>query len=219
MKLRKPFRQLLKELRQDLVEMGEKAGEMIQKALDALVQRSPELAQEVISLDDVVDSLDLAIETKCIELIATQQPMAKDLRVIGTALKIITDVERIGDYAVDIARKAIILAPLPPLKPYEDVPKMAELVQEMLSRSLKAYQNRDVEEAQEVGKMDHEVDRLYNLTFDELIEYMKKSTENVERAAHLLLVARYFERIGDHITNIAERIVYMETGELVQLNV
>lgn len=219
MKLREPFMQFLKSLRQDLVEMGEKTAEMIQKALDALVQRNPDLAQEVIKLDDVVDSLDLAIETKCIELIATQQPMAKDLRVIGTALKIITDVERIGDYAVDIARKAIILAPLPPLKPYEDVPKMAELVQEMLSRGLRAYQNRDVEEAREVGKVDHEVDRLYNLTFDELIEYMKKNPENVERAAHLLLVARYFERIGDHITNIAERIVYMETGELVQLNV
>ncbi len=219
MKLRAPFRQALKGLRSDLIEMSEKTEEMIRKALQALVERDKELAQEVIDMDDIVDEMDLSIETKCIELIATQQPMAKDLRVIGTALKIITDVERIGDYAVDIARKAIILAPLPPLKPYVDLPKMAKLVEEMLRESIVAYQNKDVELAKKVGEMDHEVDRLYYITFDELVEYMKRSSENVERAAHLLLVARYFERIGDHITNIAERIIYMVTGELIQLNV
>jgi|Deesub1362A_J573_1020465.scaffolds.fasta_scaffold04011_6 phosphate transport system protein len=219
MKLRAPFRRALKELRADLVEMGEKTEEMIRKSLQALVERDAELAQEVIDMDDVVDEMDLSIETKCIELIATQQPMAKDLRFISTALKIITDVERIGDYAVDVARKAIILAPLPPLKPYVDIPKMAELTQTMLRESLVAYQNKDIELARKIGEMDHEVDRLYHVTFDELIGYMKESPENAERAAHLLLVTRYFERIGDHITNIAERIIYMVTGELVQLNV
>jgi phosphate transport system protein len=219
MKLRAPFRRALKELRADLVEMGEKTEEMIRKSLQALVERDAKLAQEVIDMDDVVDEMDLSIETKCIELIATQQPMAKDLRFISTALKIITDVERIGDYAVDVARKAIILAPLPPLKPYVDIPKMAELTQTMLRESLVAYQNKDIELARKIGEMDHEVDRLYHVTFDELIGYMKESPENAERAAHLLLVTRYFERIGDHITNIAERIIYMVTGELVQLNV
>jgi phosphate transport system protein len=219
MKLRAPFRRALKELKADLVEMGEKTEEMIKKSLQALVERDTKLAQEVIDMDDIVDEMDLSIETKCVELIATQQPMAKDLRFISTALKIITDVERIGDYAVDVARKAIILAPLPPLKPYVDVPKMAELTQTMLRESLVAYQNKDIELAKEIGEMDHEVDKLYHITFDELIGYMKESSENAERAAHLLLVARYFERIGDHITNIAERIIYMVTGELIQLNV
>jgi phosphate transport system protein len=219
MKLRAPFRKALKELKADLVAMGEKTEEMIRKSLQALVERDKELAEEVINMDDIVDEMDLSIETKCIELIATQQPMAKDLRFISTALKIITDVERVGDYAVDVARKAIILAPLPPLKPYVDVPKMAELTQIMLRESIVAYQNKDVALAKKIGKMDQEVDKLYYITFDELLEYMKKDPENVERAAHLLLVARYFERIGDHITNIAERIIYMVTGRLIQLNV
>lgn len=218
-KPRKSFNQSLLELQNDLIKMGEKTNKMITKALQALTERNTKLAEEVIEMDDAIDKMDLKIEKKCMFLIATQQPMARDLRTIGTALKIITDVERIGDYCVDIARKAIILAPLPPLKPYVDLPKMADLTQKMLSEVLIAFKTKDLEKAREVAEMDHEVDRLYNITFDEIMSYMVKSSDNVERGAHLILVARYFERIGDHITNIAERIFYMEKGKLVQLNV
>lgn len=219
MKPRKNFNQSLEELQSDLIRMGEKTNKMIAKALQALTERNIELANEVIAMDDVIDKMDLKIEKKCMFLIATQQPMASDLRTIGTALKIITDVERIGDYCVDIARKAIILAPFPPLKPYVDLPKMANLNQQMLSEVLIAFKTKDVEKARAVAEMDHEVDRLYNITFDEIMDYMLKSSDNVERGAHLILVARYFERIGDHITNIAERIFYMKKGKLIQLNV
>lgn len=219
MDTRKSFNQSLKELQSDLIKMGEKTNKMIAEALQALTERNTELAKEVIAMDDVIDKMDLKIEKKCMFLIATQQPMARDLRTIGTALKIITDVERIGDYCVDIARKAIILAPFPPLKPYIDLPKMADLTQQMLSEVLIAFKTKDLEKAKAVAEMDHEVDRLYNITFDEIMGYMLKSSDNVERGAHLILVARYFERIGDHITNIAERIFYMEKGKLIQLNV
>lgn len=219
MKPRKSFNQSLEELQNDLIKMGEKTNKMIAKALQSLTERNAELAKEVIEMDDVIDKMDLKIEKKCMFLIATQQPMARDLRTIGTALKIITDVERIGDYCVDVARKAIILAPLPPLKPYVDLPKMADLTQKMLSEVLIAFKTKDLEKAREVAEMDHEVDRLFNVTFDEIMGYMLKSSDNVERGAHLILVARYFERIGDHITNIAERIFYMEKGKLIQLNV
>ncbi len=219
MKPRKNFNQSLEELQSDLIKMGEKTNKMIAKALQALTERNTEQAEEVIAMDDVIDKMDLKIEKKCMFLIATQQPMARDLRTIGTALKIITDVERIGDYCVDIARKAIILAPFPPLKPYVDLPKMADLNQQMLSEVLIAFKTKDLEKARAVAEMDHEVDHLYNITFDEIMDYMLKSSDNVERGAHLILVARYFERIGDHITNIAERIFYMEKGKLIQLNV
>lgn len=219
MKPRKSFSQSLEELQTDLIKMGEKTNKMIAKSLQALVERNQELAREVIASDDVIDKMDLKIEKKCMFLIATQQPMARDLRTIGTALKIITDVERIGDYCVDIARKAIILAPFPPLKPYIDIPKMADLTQKMLSEVLIAFKTQDLQKARKVAEMDHEVDRLYNITFDEIMSYMLKSSENVERGAHLILVARYFERIGDHITNISERVFYMIKGKLIQLNV
>ena len=216
--MRKTFHQQLKDLQKDIVEMGSKSCEMIEESLQALIKRDKKLAEKVINDDDIVDKMELNIESKCIELIATQQPMAKDLRLITTVLKIISDVERIADYTVDIAKKAKKLAPYEPLKPYVDVPKMAKLTQDMLKKSIKSFNELDIKLAKKIGKMDKEVDRLYNITFDELIDYMLKDKENVVRATHLLLVARFYERIGDHITNIVERVVYLKTGKLVELN-
>ncbi len=218
MVVRMPLERKLVRLQKDLLEMGQITEEMIEDSLMSLIERDAERANAVISRDDEVDQLDLKIEMKCARIIATQQPMARDLRIIATALKIITDVERIGDYCVDIARKALVLAPMEPLKPYVAFPMMGELIRSMLHDALHAYAERDVNACQEIGERDKEVDRLYNETVDELIGLMKATPQNVERGAHLMLVGRYLERIGDHITNIAERIVYMETGELVELN-
>ncbi len=219
MALRQMFQAKLEKLQADIIKMGKATAEMIDLSLKALVERDPSLVDKVLELENVVDDYDNRLEQRCARLIATQQPMAKDLRIIATAFKVITDVERIGDYSVDIAFKAKVLAPLPPLKPYRDFPRMAQLNKEMLTIALEAYASRDLEACKKVGEMDHEVDYLYNVTFDELIDLMKMSPENVERGAHLLLIGRYLERIGDHITNIAERIIYMETGEIVSINI
>lgn len=219
MPLRKMFQEKLEKLQSDILEMGKTTTKMIDLSMKALVEQDESLIEDILKLEDEVDDFDNRLEKRCARLIATQQPMAKDLRIIATAFKIITDVERIGDYSVDIAFKAKILSRFPPLKPYEDFPKMAHLSKEMLVLALKAYKQTDIETCEKVGQMDHEVDRLYNVSFEEIVALMKASPENIERGTHLILVGRYLERIGDHITNIAERIVYMETGELVTLNV
>lgn len=198
--------------------MGEITSEMITLAMQSLVERDEEKIKKVLELEDKVDELYTKLEERCARLIATQAPVAKDLRIITAAFKILSDVERIADYSVDIAFVARDLLSEPPLKPYRDFPRMSELGVRMLNMVLKAYAELDVETCYEVGRMDAEVDTLYRTSFNELIELMKKSPENVYRGAHLLLVGRYLERIGDHITNIAERIVYISTGEIKKLN-
>lgn len=218
MALRSMFQEKLEKLQADLLKMGTLTAEMIDLSMKAIVERDESLVETVLDLERQVDAWDDRLEAKCARLIATQQPMAKDLRIIASAFKVITDVERIADYCVDIAFKAKALAPLEPLKPYRDFPRMAELDHQMLELALEAYATRNLEDCKRVGEMDHEVDRLYNVSFDEIVNLMRQSPENVERGAHLLLVGRYLERIGDHITNIAERIVYTETGESVSLN-
>lgn len=219
MSLRMMFQAKIEKLQADIIKMGTITTDMIDLSMKALIERDTSLVEKVLELEDKVDDFDNRLEQRCARLIATQQPMAKDLRIIAAAFKVITDVERIADYSVDIAFKAKTLALVPPLKPYKDFPRMAELNRQMLTTALEAYVSRDIELCKKVGEMDHEVDRLYNVTFGELVELMKKSPENVERGAHLLLVGRYLERIGDHITNIAERIIYTETGEMISLNI
>lgn len=212
------FGEKLKELQAEIEEMGEKAARMLDLSMTALIEDRDELIDEIVRLEDEVDEMDNRIEAKCARLIATQQPIATDLRIITTAFKIITDVERIADYSVDIAFIAKKLSGLPQLKPYREFPKMKQTIQKMLKMSLKAYAERDVETCKEVGKMDNEIDTSYRNSVDELIELMKQDPENVYRGVQLILVARYLERIADHITNIAERIVYMETGEMINLS-
>jgi phosphate transport system protein len=218
MALRSVFQQKLEKLQLEIISMGEITSKMIITAMDSLVQSDKKKVKEVLSLEDQVDALYYKLESKCARLIATQAPVAKDLRIITAAFKIISDVERIADYSVDIAFVAEELIKQPPIKPYKDFPKMAELNKEMLDKVLKAYARLDVDACYEIGKLDAEVDKLYRRSFKELVRLMKESPDNVERGAKLILVGRYLERIGDHITNIAERIVYMETGELKKLN-
>lgn len=217
MEVRRSFETQLQDLQESLVEMGNFVRKMLQKAMRALVEQDIALAEEVISDDDVADAMDINIETKCMRLIALQQPMAKDLRVIGTVIKAIADLERIGDYSVDIAKTAIRLSNEKYFKPLELISKMATMVDTMIEETLKAFLERDLQLAQKVCNDDDEIDHLYKNLFDELLDYMRKDPNLIYQATYFLFIARYLERCADHIVNVAERVHYMVTGQLLQL--
>ncbi len=214
---RKTFDAQLKELEQQLLKMGSFVEGMLDSSVQALIRQDSELADEVIRRDDVADNMDLEIETACMRLLALQQPMSKDLRIISTALKIITDLERIGDYSVDIAKAAKLLSGEPYFKPLIDIPRMAELTKKMLRDALQAFVDRSIEKAIQVCKDDDAVDQLNKGLLEELMDYMRKDPKLIMQSVHFILISRYLERIADHVTNVAERIVYMETGELRQI--
>jgi phosphate transport system protein len=183
-----------------------------------LVERDLKFADQVMEMENQIDALNLDIESRAIELLALQQPMARDLRTIASVLRIITDIERIGDYSVDICRQARDLAALPLMKPLVDIPHMAEVVQKMLHESLRAYVQRDLDLAWHAVKMDDDVDRSYHTLHDELAQYVERDAGLVSQAMSLLLIGTYLVRMADHVTNIGERIWYLETGELKELH-
>lgn len=215
---RKSLDEQLEALQQDLVRMASLAGEAVQNALKALVERSEDAAQRVMEIENQIDALNLDIETRAIQLLALQQPMARDLRTIASVMRIIADIERIGDYAVDMSHQARKLADRPPVKPLVDIPRMAQLVQKMLHDTLEAFVRRDLDLALQAVKQDDEVDHAYRLVHDELIEFIQRDPSIADRAIALLLIAVYLERMADHVTNIGERIWYIETGELKELH-
>jgi len=216
-RIRQSFEEQMEELEQRLLEMGAFVEDMLEKAVRALSEQDVELAREVIRADDVADDMDLEIEQHCMRLLALQQPMSKDLRIIGTVMKVIADVERIGDYSVDIARTAIKLSETAYFKPLVDIPKMAELVHGMLREALEALVRHDLQLVHQVIEEDEQVDEMWSRLLEELEEIMQAHPEVVPQGASLLLVARYLERIADHVVNVAERVDYMETGELTVL--
>ena len=216
-RIRRAFDEQLHALNERLVEMGAFVEAMVDNSIQALKKQDVALAQEVIAADDTVDDMDLQIEQSCMTLLALQQPMARDLRTIGTIMKVIADVERIGDYAVDIARTAITLADSEFFKPLVDIPRMAELVAAMLRKVIQALVKRDLDLVTEVIAEDDEVDNMWYSLLDELTVMMQERSEIVPQAVALLLVARYLERIADHTVNVAERVAYMETGQLCDL--
>ncbi|MCX7643138.1 MAG: phosphate signaling complex protein PhoU [Armatimonadetes bacterium] len=215
--VRKSFEEQLQELQDDLLRMGRFVEGAVAKAMHALVNQDVNLANEVIQEDDIADDLDVEIFTKAMKLLALQQPMARDLRVIGTALKIVTDLERIGDHAVDIAKLARILSKHKFFKPLVDIPRLADMALNMVHNSIQAYINRDIELAIQVCRDDDKVDDLYESLFDELVGYMERDPSLVEQATYLLFVAYFLERIADHATNMAEFVFFAETGRLEQL--
>jgi phosphate transport system protein len=215
---RHTFDTQLRALEQDLLRMGSHVEGMVDQSVRALLERNSELAEAVIAEDDKVDDLDLSLETQCMRLLALQQPMAKDLRTIGTVLKAITDLERIGDYSVDIARIAIRLLDHPGPLPRVDLAGMTELVKAMTRKTLRAFVDRDVEAVRRICmEDDDEVDHAYHRMLDELLELMRHDPSQVVPATHFILAGRSLERIADHVTNVAERIQYMETGVLEEL--
>ncbi len=216
--VRSAFDANLKKLQEDLLRMGMVVEEMLNLCMEALVKRDAALADKAIAKDDAVDDYNLDIENRCIELIATQQPAARDLRIIAAAMKIITDVERCGDYGVDIAKTAKKLSDMPSSKVAADIFLMADVVKKMLRETLEAFVSHDLNQIQRMINDDDIVDNKYNTLHEELIAAVSVSAALAAQAFHFLLVARYLERIADHITNIGERLYYMETGELKELH-
>ena len=216
--IRKSFDEQIEEVKQEILKMGSVVEEMLSGAIKALGARDRELAARIIAMDDVVDDYNLTIEERCLHLLALQQPMARDLRTIAAGLYIIKDVERMGDYALDIAKAADKLAQAEPLTTLVKIPQMARIVQQMLRDSLRAFVDRNADAVFAIADEDDEVDVLYRQVRAEMVGLIGQDAAHAERAVELVLVARYLERIADHITNVGERIVYMETGALKELH-
>ncbi len=209
--------QELKELNKEILKMGAYAEEAIFKSIEALKNRDKELAKSVIDNDNNIDKLELAVDERCIDLIARYQPMAKDLRFITTGMKINAELERIADIAVDIAQRTLEIADKPLLKPLVDIPKLTAIAQSMVKISIDAFVKGDIALAKKVLLSDSEADQLRNAIQKELIEdYMLKDALTAPRAVQLLLIARFLERICDHTTNIAEDVIYMVQAEVVR---
>lgn len=209
----KAFAADLETLQEKVLRMGALVEDAIGRALSALVDRDPELARETIARDHLVNRLEVEVDEHCIELLALRQPAAGDLRLIITGLKITTDLERIGDLAVNLCERVLDLLEAPPLKPLIDLPRMADRARAMLRQSLDAYVARDAERAQEVCALDDEVDRLNDQVFRELLTYMLENPANIPRALGLIMIAKYLERIADHATNISEMVIYLVKGK------
>jgi phosphate transport system protein len=214
---RTTFDEQLVTLRHRLLAMASAADNMVGLAMQALIEQDVELAEQVIANDDTIDGLDLEIETECMRLLALQAPVARDLHLVGTALKAITDLERIGDHAVDIAKVARKLSRDSFYKPLVDLPKMASAVRQMLRDAMTSFVNHDLELVDKVVSDDDEVDTMFHRIRDELHAVMRRDPDLVVQASYLLFVAHYLERIADHVVNIAERVYYVETGDLAQL--
>ncbi len=211
------FEQELRELDNLLITMGKEAETMLENALLALARQDEKLADETIARDDIVDDLRFTVEKKCIELIATQHPAAKDLRRIFAAIAIASDVDRVGDYSGDIAKTVKRLPHQPFFKPLIDIPKMERAVAKMLREGLEGFVSRDLDLIEKMLKSDDEEDHLYEMLHDELCDFMKRDPSTIDQAVQLLLISRYLERIADHITNIGERVFYVETGEIIEV--
>ena len=211
---RSDFDRHLRLLEDDILMLGSMVEKAIASSLDALQRRDFDAAQEVIDGDDHIDNKRFEVEDRCINLIATQQPLATDLRVIISLLHITQELERMGDYAEGVAKIGIRMGDEPPLKPLIDIPRMADKSASMLRRSLDALVNRDVVAAQVVLNDDDEVDALYDQVYRELLTYMIEDPHTIRRATYLIWVAHDLERIADRATNIAERVIYMVTGRL-----
>jgi phosphate transport system protein len=211
------FDEELKELHKDILKMGALAQEAIFKSIESLKNREKTQAQDVIDADNKIDELELAIDDKCIDLIARYQPMAGDLRFIATGMKINAELERIADLAVDICQRVLELADKPLLKPLIDIPKLSTVAQNMIRDAIDSFVKKDVALAKKVTLSDSEADKLRNMVCDELIrDFMAKDAKTADRAVPLLLIARHLERICDHTTNIAEDVIYMVEGKVVK---
>ncbi len=210
------FDEEIRALKEKILKMGLLVEKAISDSIKSLVERDNALANEVIMKDHEINALDVEIDEECIRLIAIRQPKAKDLRLITTAMKITTDLERMGDMAVDICERALELNEEPPLKPYIVIPRMAEISQGMLIDILDAFVKKDIALAYDVISRDDEVDDLTVQNFKNLLIFMIHDPKTVSRAVKITYIAKYIERIADHATNIAEMVVYMVEGKMIR---
>ena len=203
------FQKELEELKENLLKMAALVEEAIRGAVQSLVKRDSQLAKKTFKREVRINAMEISIEDTCLKLLALRQPMAADLRFITSAMKIITDLERMGDQAVNIAERAISLNQEPQLKPYIDIPRMAEVTQSMVKDVLHAFVNHDSKLARSVCERDDLVDGLNDQIFRELLTYMMSDPKTIAREVHLMIVSRCLERIADHATNIAEDVIFM----------
>jgi len=210
------FDEELNELKTRLLLMGGRAEAVVHKAIDALKRRDRALAEEIFADDQAIDRLEIEIDERCIRLLALRQPVGQDLRFIISALKIVTDLERVGDHAVNIAQSAIKLSAEPELKPLIDIPRMAAIATRMLTEALDAFVRNDAAAARAILTEDDEVDHLKTQIFRELLSYMLEKPESITRALELILVSRNLERVGDLATNVAEEVVFIAEARVVK---
>jgi phosphate transport system protein len=217
MEVRTAFHKKLQEIHIDILYMGSMVEKAITASVKALKERDLALAQQVINDDVNINKKRFEIENKCINLIVTQQPMASDMRVIMAVANIITELERIGDYAEGIAKIVLLIGDEPPLKPLVTIPRMAEKTVDMLHRSLETFINHDADAARKIASEDDEVDALYNELYRVLISFMMEDPKTITRATRLIWVSHNLERAADRVTNICERVVFTVTGKMEEI--
>ena len=217
MEIRTTFHKKLREIQDDVLVMGSMVEKAISRSIETLKNRDLMLAHQVITDDQKINGKRFEIEEKCIEIIATQQPMASDLRAIVGVLIITSEVERIGDYAEGIAKITVLIGDEPPLKPLVDIPRMAEKTNDMLRRSLQALINRDAVAARQIIGEDDDIDNLYDQVFRELLTFMLEDPKTIARATRLIWAAHNLERSADRVTNICERVVFIVTGKMEEI--
>jgi len=216
--VRERFTQKILEVKQKVLKMGALVENIIDSSVTAMKTQDLDLARNVLKKDDEIDQLELEIEKDCMMLLALQQPLAKDLRTIASVLKIITDLERMGDNAVNIAEVILEIGEEPILNSLKDIPRMADIAQKMLKMSLDAFVNEDIALAEKAAERDEDVDRLYETVINDFLNIIAEKRELTKQGTKLLFLGRYLERIADHSTNICERTIYMITGELKEIN-
>jgi phosphate transport system protein len=217
METRTSFHKHLREVEEDVLKMGNMVVRAIERAIEALKKRDLTLAHQIIADDAQINEHRFSIEDKCIGLIATHQPVASDLRIIVAVLSIVTELERIGDYAEGIAKIVVMIGDEAPLKPLIDIPRMAEITIEMINQSLQSFATRDVELAMKAVSLDSVVDGLYDQVFRELLTFMMVDPKTTNRATRLIWVAHNLERAADRATNISERVVFTVTGKMEEI--
>jgi len=216
---REAYHKALKDVQDEVLRMADKVGKALKDSMEALKQRDLETSKRIIREDIVINKMRFDIEDKCLLLIATQQPMAVDLRILAAVINIITDLERIGDHAEGIAKINIAIGEDSLVKPLVDIPKMGEKGLSMLERCMKAFVDRDIESARQICNEDDEVDALYDQIYGELLLIMIENPRTIQGATYLIWTAHNLERTADRVTNIAERIVFMVTGKMEEMNV
>lgn len=216
---REAYHKALKDLEGDLQQMAVMVGSAVRESMDALKGRDLETSKRIVHNDIQVNRKRFEIEERCIRIIATQQPMAVDLRILAAIINIITDLERIGDHAEGTAKISLAIGDAPLVKPLVDLPKMAEKAVSMLERCMKAFLDRDIETARQICNEDDEVDAYYDEIYKDLVLLMIENPKIIKDATYLIWAAHNIERIADRVTNIAERVVYMVTGKMEEMNV
>jgi phosphate transport system protein len=211
------FQKQLREVEEDVLTMGNRVVKAIDRSMEALKKRDLNLAHQIIADDAQINKQRFSIEEKCVVLIATQQPIESDLRIIVAVLNVLTELERIGDYAEGIAKIVIMIGDEAPLKPLIDIPRMGEITRDMINQSLQSFATRDVELAMRVISLDNIVDSLYDQVFRELLTFMMVDPKTTNRATRLIWIAHNLERAADRATNICERVVYTVTGKMEEI--